>query len=79
MASYFRDTTLVDRYLRDNGWTHGIMVIAFFDAPAIPMTYRPKWKTPQKARSYLERQAMSITHESSGLKIGSFVLDVTIA
>ncbi len=70
---------LVDRYLRDNGLTHGIFVVAYFDVPGIPPDYRPKWKTLQKARSYLEGQAEAITSESSGLRIESFVLDAIIA
>jgi hypothetical protein len=53
-------------------------VVAYFDAPGMPTGYRPKWKTLEKARSYLQRQADSTMTEIAGIHIESFVLDAQI-
>lgn len=67
---------LVNRYLASHGWTHGIFVVAYLDAPG--NQYKPVWKSLEESRIDLDKQAEAVNDEMEGICVKAVVLDASI-
>lgn len=70
---------LVDRYLYCNNFSYGIYIVAYFNAPKLKPSLKPKWTTIQEAKQYLHEQADKINNgTSNSIRVESFVLDARL-
>ena len=70
---------LLDRYMSQLGTSIGLFVVAWLDAPKMPKSHKPLWKTISEAKTELQEQVKEITSSPGAPRIDVMVLNAALA